>query len=53
LHGAYYPALLFHSEGYPPLEVIKWKSIYDLTEEAFDKCEDVGNVLEDIVLKNG
>jgi uncharacterized protein Yka (UPF0111/DUF47 family) len=35
------------------LEVIKWKDLYDLVEEALDGCEDVGNTLERIVLKNG
>jgi uncharacterized protein len=35
------------------LEVIKWKELYDLIEEAIDNCEDVGNTLERIVLKNG
>ena len=39
--------------GTPPLEVIKWKGLYDLIEEAIDGCEDVGNTLERIVLKNG
>lgn len=35
------------------LEVIKWKELYDLVEDAIDGCEDVGNTLERIVLKNG
>jgi predicted phosphate transport protein (TIGR00153 family) len=35
------------------LEVIKWKELYDLIEDAVDGCEDVGNTLERIVLKNG
>jgi len=37
----------------PPLEVLKWKELYDLIENAIDGCEDVGNTLERIVLKNG
>ena len=37
----------------PPLEVMKWKELYDYVEEAIDGCEDVGNTLERIVLKNG
>ncbi len=37
----------------PPLEVMKWKELYDYIEEAIDGCEDVGNTLERIVLKNG
>ena len=36
-----------------PLEVMKWKELYDYIEEAIDGCEDVGNVLERIALKNG
>lgn len=35
-----------------PLEVIKWKEIYETIENAIDRCEDVANVLEGIVLKN-
>jgi hypothetical protein len=35
------------------LEVIKWKELYDLIEDAIDGCEDVCNTLERIVLKNG
>lgn len=41
------------SGGTNPLDVIKWKELYDLIEEAIDGCEDVGNTLERIVLKNG
>lgn len=33
--------------------VIKWKEIYDLTERAIDGCEDIANIIEGIVLKNG
>jgi predicted phosphate transport protein (TIGR00153 family) len=36
-----------------PLDVMKWKELYDLIEAAIDGCEDVGNTLERIVLKNG
>ena len=39
-------------EDTPPLEVIKWKEIYDTLEGALDECEDVANVLESISLKN-
>jgi uncharacterized protein Yka (UPF0111/DUF47 family) len=40
-------------EGDPnPLDVIKWNGIYDTLENAIDRCEDVANVLEGIVLKN-
>jgi hypothetical protein len=36
-----------------PLDVIKWKELYDYVESALDGCEDVGNTIERIVLKNG
>lgn len=35
-----------------PVELIKWKELYDTLERALDECEDVGNVLESISLKN-
>jgi len=38
--------------GCEPLFVLKWKELYSLIEHAIDACEDVGNVLERIVLKN-
>jgi predicted phosphate transport protein (TIGR00153 family) len=41
------------SGGTEALEVVKWKELYDLIEESIDNCEDVGNTLERIVLKNG
>jgi uncharacterized protein len=34
-------------------ELIKWKEIHERIEEAIDMCEDVSNVVEGIVLKNG
>lgn len=37
----------------PALEVMKWKELFDRVERAIDSCEDVGNTLERIVLKNG
>jgi len=36
-----------------PILIIKWKEIYEHLEDASDKCEDVANVLEAIVLKYG
>lgn len=35
-----------------PILVIKWKEVYEHLEDAFDKCEDVANILEGIVLKH-
>ncbi len=40
------------SDGLDALEVIKWKELYDKVEDAIDGCEDVGNVLQSISLKN-
>jgi hypothetical protein len=33
-------------------ELLRWKEIYDSLEEAIDKCEDVANTIEGIVIKN-
>lgn len=35
-----------------PALIIKWKDVYEHFEEAADKCEDVANILESIVLKH-
>jgi uncharacterized protein len=35
-----------------PIVLMKWKEIYEVLEEATDCCEDVANVLEQIVLKS-
>ena len=44
-------AELFKS-GKDPLSIIKWKEIYDLMETATDRCEDVANVIEGVVLEH-
>jgi hypothetical protein len=44
-------AALFDGE-WLPLDVIKWKEIYEILETATDRCEDVANVVESIALKN-
>ncbi|MCX6024347.1 MAG: DUF47 family protein [Chloroflexi bacterium] len=33
------------------LDVLKWREIYEALETAVDRCEDVGNVLEGIIIK--
>ena len=38
--------------GAQPLEVIKWKEMYDTIERALDECEDVANTIGSIALKN-
>jgi predicted phosphate transport protein (TIGR00153 family) len=36
-----------------PVIILKWKEILDLLEEATDRCEDVANLLENVVVKHG
>ena len=40
-------------EGTDAITVMKWKEILDLLEDATDACEDVANLLENIVVKYG
>ena len=35
-----------------PIRMIKWKQVYDYLEQATDLCEDVGDVLQGVMLKN-
>jgi hypothetical protein len=35
-----------------PIAVIKWKEIYGRMEAATDRCEDIANIIEAIVVKN-
>jgi predicted phosphate transport protein (TIGR00153 family) len=42
---------LFEQEK-DPIELIKWKEIFERIEEAIDVCEDVANIVEGIVLKH-
>src|SRR2546425_26210 len=43
-------AALF-DEGLDPVEVLKWKDIYEMMEGVTDRCEDVANAIEGILLK--
>jgi predicted phosphate transport protein (TIGR00153 family) len=43
-------ATLFRG-GYDAIEVMKWRDIIDNLESATDRCEDVANILEGIVLE--
>ena len=45
-------AELFRSGGDDPLDVIRWKDIYEGLEEAVDSCENAADVLEAILVKN-
>ena len=43
---------LFRPDGRNPIEVLKWKEIYDGLEEACDGCKDYSHVLGNVVIKN-
>ncbi len=38
-------------EGHDPMDVIKWKEIYETMETTTDRCEDVANIVESVALK--
>jgi uncharacterized protein len=44
-------ARLFREEK-NPIAIMKWKEIYELLETATDRCEDVANIIEGVVLEN-
>jgi uncharacterized protein len=35
-----------------PLNVIKWKDIYEKLEAAIDRCENVANIIESVIIKH-
>lgn len=39
-------------EAPDPLHVMKWKEIYEVLESATDRCEDVANTIEGVVLEH-
>jgi uncharacterized protein len=43
---------LFEEER-DPIAIMKWKEILDFLEESTDRCEDVANAVEGIVVKHG
>jgi uncharacterized protein len=43
-------AAMFEEAG-DPIEIMKWKEIYETMETVTDRCEDVANVIEGIILK--
>jgi predicted phosphate transport protein (TIGR00153 family) len=45
-------ASLFDQHADDPMYVLKWKNVIEELEGATDRCEDVANVIEGIVLKN-
>ena len=44
-------AELFHN-GKDPLTIIKWKDIYEKLEAAVDRCENVANIIESVIIKH-
>ena len=36
-----------------PIILIKWKELYEILENATDRCESVANIIESIILKHG
>jgi predicted phosphate transport protein (TIGR00153 family) len=44
-------AELFRSQA-APLDVIKWKDIYEKLEAAIDRCENVANIIESVIIKH-
>ena len=38
--------------GADPLFVMKWKEVYEALENATDRCEDVANIIEGVVLEH-
>ena len=35
-----------------PLDVIRWKDIYEKLEAAVDRCENVANIIESVIIKH-
>jgi uncharacterized protein Yka (UPF0111/DUF47 family) len=44
-------AQLFDEET-DSVQIIKWKEIFEVIETAVDKCEDVANVIEGVIVKS-
>ena len=44
-------AELFREAG-DPLTVLKWKEIYEKLEAAVDRCENVANIIESVIIKH-
>ncbi|HEX4497798.1 MAG TPA: DUF47 family protein [Thermoanaerobaculia bacterium] len=43
---------LFRSNGRDPLEIMKWKEIYDGLENACDQCKDYTHIVGNVIVKN-
>lgn len=42
---------LLNAPGADPIQVIKWKEVYDRIETSVDKCEDIANIIESVAVK--
>ena len=40
------------SNGHDATDIMRWKGVYDLLEDANDKCEDIANIIESITIKH-
>ena len=45
-------ASLFKKDGLDPVDIMKWKEVYDGLEEACDACKDFTHILGNVVIKN-
>jgi hypothetical protein len=43
---------LFKDDGRSPLEIMKWKEVYDSLENACDQCKDYTHVVGTVLVKN-
>jgi predicted phosphate transport protein (TIGR00153 family) len=43
---------LFEEPGLSPIEVLKWKDIYEMIETAVDMCERIAHVVDGILVKH-
>lgn len=41
-----------YSEEKDPIEIIKWTTIYSCLENTTDACERIGDLIEDVIMKN-
>ncbi|MGB8510319.1 MAG: DUF47 family protein [Pyrinomonadaceae bacterium] len=49
----YHKAIAELFQGTPdPLNVIKWKDIYEKLESTIDRCENVANIIESVIIKH-
>jgi uncharacterized protein Yka (UPF0111/DUF47 family) len=44
-------AELFHEQP-DALNVLKWKEVYEKLEAAVDRCENVANIIESVIIKH-